>query len=615
MRNLTISSKFRLVMGVFGTIAILATVYSGHQLSNMNDAYRQLLDRDAATVEALSAARTSLQTARAALGDLLMSQTDSLKATASNELKKAKQEFIAHLDAASAKLADPAEAQELKRDGVGIIEKSCASAVMAAQVSTAADEIQASQQVALFTCRPGFEVLTAKLTEMVERITIKVNATSEILTETSTRAIGLTIGGVVTLLLLVLLAGSWFANIAIVKPMKNLSSTMSTLAEGDFDATVPEAERTDEIGVMGRAVQVFKENGLKARRMEEEARLVQVSSDEERYRNAALEKSRLDEVTTVTRSLAEGLARLAKGDVSFELRAQFPASYEALRGDFNSAVSQLRAALLQVATASQSIDTGSQEIRHSVGDLSRRTEQQAATLEETAAALNQISQNVSVAADRAKQARDLAKEANSAAHRSGQVMADAVRAMQEIEQSSNEVAGIVGVIDEIAFQTNLLALNAGVEAARAGEAGKGFAVVAQEVRELAQRSARSAREIKTLIRNSAEEVLTGVRLVSDTGRALKVIEQHVSLINTELEAISSSTIEQSTGLAEVNSSVSQMDQVTQQNAAMVEEATAAVSVLAEEVEQLSRLVAGFELGTLGRRVCSATDNALVAIAS
>jgi methyl-accepting chemotaxis protein len=177
------------------------------------------------------------------------------------------------------------------------------------------------------------------------------------------------------------------------------------------------------------------------------------------------------------------------------------------------------------------------------------------------------------------------------------VVANAVNAMHRIEQSSSQISNIIGVIDEIAFQTNLLALNAGVEAARAGEAGKGFAVVAQEVRELAQRSAQAAKEIKDLIRNSTDEVSTGVKLVQETGEALKVIEAQVVTINAQLDAIATSAREQSVGLAEVNTAVNQMDQVTQQNAAMVEESTAASASLASEVTRMREIIAEFRLGS------------------
>jgi len=194
----------------------------------------------------------------------------------------------------------------------------------------------------------------------------------------------------------------------------------------------------------------------------------------------------------------------------------------------------------------------------------------------------------------------VAKQANDSAALSGQVVSNAVTAMERIEQSSNEISNIIGVIDEIAFQTNLLALNAGVEAARAGEAGKGFAVVAQEVRELAQRSAKAAKEIKTLIGTSSGEVESGVKLVRETGESLKTIEQYVVTINSHMDAIATSAREQSTGLKEVNTAVNQMDQVTQQNAAMVEETNAASATLASESRGLRELISQFDLGQSGQ---------------
>jgi len=190
----------------------------------------------------------------------------------------------------------------------------------------------------------------------------------------------------------------------------------------------------------------------------------------------------------------------------------------------------------------------------------------------------------------------VAIQANENARQSGTVVANAVDAMGKIEQSSNQISSIIGVIDDIAFQTNLLALNAGVEAARAGEAGKGFAVVAQEVRELAQRSATAAKEIKDLIRNSSVEVANGVQLVSQTGEALKTIETYIVTINQHMDAIATSSREQSVGLSEVNTAVNQMDQVTQQNAAMVEEANAAGATLANEAGRLRELVSQFQTG-------------------
>jgi len=388
----------------------------------------------------------------------------------------------------------------------------------------------------------------------------------------------------------------WLVARSIAAPIGSMTSAMSSLANDNLDATIPGIGRADEIGSMASAVQVFKENGLKARELEQLAETNRHSSEAERRRVAELEAKRAAEMQHATENLAHGLKKIADGDLTFSFKEAFAAEYEGLRADFNAAVAQLRQAMLSVTEATTAIDDGSRELSQAANDLSKRTEQQAAALEETAAALDEITANVTSSTKRAQEARTVAIEANNAARKSGEVVADAVDAMKRIEASSNQISNIIGVIDEIAFQTNLLALNAGVEAARAGEAGKGFAVVAQEVRELAQRSAQAAKEIKGLIRNSSTEVEGGVRLVQETGTALKAIEDYVVTVNNHMDAIATSAQEQSLGLSEVNSAVNQMDQTTQQNAAMVEEASASSTSLASEAEKLRQLVSQFDLG-------------------
>ncbi len=246
------------------------------------------------------------------------------------------------------------------------------------------------------------------------------------------------------------------------------------------------------------------------------------------------------------------------------------------------------------------IDGGANEIRASADDLAKRTEQQAASVEETAAALEQITTAVKDSTRRAQEAGSLVAHTKAEAERSGEVVRRAVVAMQQIEKSSSEISSIISVIDEIAFQTNLLALNAGVEAARAGEAGKGFAVVAQEVRELAQRSASAAKDIKGLITASNEHVQSGVALVGQTGEALTKISTEVVEINGHVSAIVEAAQEQSSGLQQINTAVNQMDQDTQKNAAMVEETNAASHSLARELTALAQLLAQFRLSEAGR---------------
>ncbi|MFB2552497.1 methyl-accepting chemotaxis protein [Ensifer soli] len=294
--------------------------------------------------------------------------------------------------------------------------------------------------------------------------------------------------------------------------------------------------------------------------------------------------------------IGEGLTRLAAGALDFTLTEPLAGDFEPLRANFNNAVMQLRETLTAVAEATSEIDGGTQDISRSASDLSRRTEQQAAALEETAAALDEITVNVASSTKRTEDARRVATTANENATKSAAIVGEAEAAMSRIEASSQQISNIIGVIDEIAFQTNLLALNAGVEAARAGDAGKGFAVVAQEVRELAQRSAQAAKEIKSLIQNSTSQVEGGVRLVREAGQALKRIGEDIGEMNAHMAAIATSAREQSTGLAEVNSAVNEMDQVTQQNAAMVEEANAAGATLAGETARLRERIGHFSLG-------------------
>ncbi len=311
----------------------------------------------------------------------------------------------------------------------------------------------------------------------------------------------------------------------------------------------------------------------------------------------------------IVKDIGEALKKLAEGDLSSQITNTFTSEYEELRQNFNMSVAQLNKTMGAIAQSISTINSGSQEISSGANDLARRTEQQAASLEETAAALDQITANVRSSSQRADEARHVAVEANQSAAKSGDVVSQAVNAMSRIEESARQISNIIGVIDEIAFQTNLLALNAGVEAARAGEAGKGFAVVAQEVRELAQRSAQAAKEIKGLIQTSSTEVASGVKLVSETGVALKGIGAFIVTINQHMEAIATSAREQSVGLAEVNTAVNQMDQTTQQNAAMVEETSAASGTLASESANLRDMIARFNLGYASSQAQALRDTA------
>lgn len=408
-----------------------------------------------------------------------------------------------------------------------------------------------------------------------------------------------TIAAMVGLGLFSILAGLglslWIANRKVAAPLVRLGEQMKRLAGGDLAFDIEGRARRDEVGAMANAVQVFKDNAVKARSLENEARGLREASEAQRAAAERERAARADELAKVVEALAEGLRRLADGVLTNRLDAAFSDEYEALRHDFNGAVDKLRTALAAVVRSAQGVRSGASEISQATDDLSRRTEQQAASLEETAAALDQITAGVRATAEGARNVQEVVGRAKSETRTSGEIVVRTVEAMSAIERSSNQVGQIIGVIDEIAFQTNLLALNAGVEAARAGEAGKGFAVVASEVRALAQRSADAAREIKALIAVSTEEVAQGVELVGEAGMALRRIAEQVSEINEVVAAIAHSTQEQATGLAQVNTAINQMDQATQQNAAMVEETAAASHSLSREAVTLTDLTHGFQV--------------------
>ena len=290
-----------------------------------------------------------------------------------------------------------------------------------------------------------------------------------------------------------------------------------------------------------------------------------------------------------------GLGALAAGDLTHRLGADFPEAYSRLRDDFNTAVASLETAMSSINVQSGLTRQGSEEIASAADALAQRTERQAASLEQTAAAMEEITATVANSAKAAERAGGLVGDAHGEALRGGDVVGRAVDAMRDIAGSSNQIEQIIGVIDEIAFQTNLLALNAGVEAARAGEEGRGFAVVASEVRGLAQRSAEAAREIKALISVSSSQVKQGVELVGQTGEALTAIMARVGEVNEVMDGIVAAARQQASALSEVNTAVTHMDQVTQQNAAMVEETQAACTQLRGVAGELAQLVGAFHV--------------------
>jgi methyl-accepting chemotaxis protein len=404
-----------------------------------------------------------------------------------------------------------------------------------------------------------------------------------------------TIWMISALLLAIGMVCAFYFSRTITKPLDKVVDDMAELVGGNTNLELSGANRSDEIGKIFKSVEVFRDAAIDKHRLEEESEENRAQTEQDRKRNEELKAIEAQKLADAIDALAAGLNKLSDGDLTANITTPFEGELDRLRSDFNNSVGNLSETMSKMSQVSIGLNTNSTEISNATNELSRRTETQAASLEETSAALDEITATVRETSERATEAAGKAKSARDDTESSSQVVANAVSAMEGIEKASGDISNIINVIDEIAFQTNLLALNAGVEAARAGEAGKGFAVVAQEVRELAQRSATAAKEIKDLISKSAGEVANGVQLVQETGEALAKISEHVSEIDTQINTISQGASEQLVGIQEVNTAVNSMDQVTQQNAAMVEENTAVTQEIADEVTNLTSLIKTFKV--------------------
>ncbi|WP_430250382.1 methyl-accepting chemotaxis protein [Neorhizobium sp. DAR64860/K0K1] len=401
----------------------------------------------------------------------------------------------------------------------------------------------------------------------------------------------------------ILVLGSLLAFVVIRNisgPLGAIRQALNAVADEDVTMQIPHTDMKNEVGLMARATQALQQKVRERHAMQESQQRQQEELDGERQQNLDMQRDEAALQARVVSTIGSALEQLAKGDLTVRC-GDLGTRYAGLRDNFDEALGHLEAAMSKVNDKGIDIGGSKEEIRRASNELSQRTERQAANLEETSAALDELTVAVRQTADGARDAAQRVTAVSTEANRSDAVVEEAIGAMSGIEQSSAEITKIIGVIDEIAFQTNLLALNAGVEAARAGESGKGFAVVAQEVRELAQRSAAAAKEIKEQISRSSGQVANGVRLVGEAGQALKRISDQVKSASDIVGRIAHSAAEQDTTLRSISSSLNMLDQATQHNAAMAEETTASAEALSADTEELLNLIRSFRVSGTGRQ--------------
>lgn len=585
MQNIRIGTKILLIIAAFGVVSVLLTLKTVRQLHYVSTEYGLMVEGDGRASFYMSRAIRAFQKNRGATAELMMAPSDAVTQLARDELGRSRADFDRFAEAARAASPNDPRIPAMAARAIEVMDRTCAGPVALRTAASDPRAIGESQRAYLRDCSPAYRAVTTEFAGLVDGLQEDAKTRMAELDAISEGAVRWSLIASFIGVLVAMGAGFLAVRAWIVRPVVAMADAMGALSGGNLEVRVPEQDRRDELGLMARALVVFRDNAARVR-----------ADEVAKERAAAAEQQRSAEMYRATQGLAQGLQRMSDGDLSAELAEPYAAEFEPLRTDFNAVARSLRDAMARVAATAGKIDEGSRGIRESARELSKRNEGQAAAVEEQSAALSQITSNVRDTSDRSEEAKKEAEKAANFAETSKTVVTSAFSAMQRIESSSKEITAISGLIDEISFQTNLLALNASVEAARAGDAGRGFAVVAQEVRELAQRSARAAQEIKELIRKSVDEVGGGVQLVLSAGEALKQIGQQVHIVNGKLDEITRSAREQVTALAEISAAVDLTDRSTQQNAAMSEETLAAASTLAAEAETLRRLLATFRLG-------------------
>jgi methyl-accepting chemotaxis protein len=591
LNNARIKVKILSVILTVCFIGIGGVAYVAKSYSNADGAYSDFIATDTMAANQMARSTTSLLTLGYDAYQAMTYDKNSVEAQqVAKDYQRSKDTLLERLE--KAKSLTPENAPAIDKFATGV--KAIFAVTDKAMEATASGNIEQSKAI-----MAKADVMIGKWRkELREWNDNKISSILKDSNDISDNTNSTIFGALLTLSLLFIAgiaAALYVASRGITGPINQLATRMVALANGATQEGIDGLDRKDEVGEMAKAVSVFRDNAVERLRLEQETEANRSLSEKERLEREALKAKEAADIQFAVDHLASGLAHLAEGDVSYRIASAFTPNLDLVRTNFNDSAEKLQQALTGVLQNARTIDSGANEIKSAADDLAKRTEQQAAAVEETAAALEEITTTVKDSTNRAQEAGTLVARTKAGAETSGEVVRRAVVAMEQIERSSSEISNIITVIDEIAFQTNLLALNAGVEAARAGEAGKGFAVVAQEVRELAQRSANAAKDIKALINTSNAQVQSGVQLVGETGRALETIVSEVQEINRHVSAIVEAAHEQSSGLQQINTAVNQMDQDTQKNAAMVEESTAASHSLAREVASMNQLLSQFKL--------------------
>ena len=602
---------------------ILAMIGLGFYISQQQRGDQAALDalmsgpvRQAETVADFSNAALASQIELYHLMATAANETDSKRVkTLAASASKALNSLNTQLGA----LGDPAFDQGKTAATVGKLKVAVADYVKRARgVIDMADSDAATALTLMMTATRSFATISSLTDDLTETSkTIRDNKLA--LNNAAVERQGTVLSIVMLIMVVVGFAASLLISRGISKPVVGIAAAIRHMARGNFELTLPGLGRKDEIGEIASAVEELKASAVEkarheaeeislqqARRAEEESRKQRAEAEQQAL-NAAERQKAADEQSRVLGLLASGLGRLSSGDLTVVLDEGFSDEYRRIKDDFNAAVARLADTVRAIAESAQEVTNATGEISVSTTDLSQRTEEQAASLEETSASMEEIASAVKKNAEAAQHANESAGTTRAVADRGGQVVAQAVTAMAEIEESSRRIGDIIGVIDEIARQTNLLALNAAVEAARAGEAGRGFAVVASEVRSLAQRSSQAAKDIKDLIINSSSQVKGGVELVNKAGEALGEITESIKQVAHIVSEIAAASVEQSAGIEQVNKALGQMDEMTQQNSALVEQNAATAKTLEHQAQAMAERIGYFRLDKAQARPAASGD--------